>query len=92
MGPVEPRIWLALSVAALLASVVPYWYWLGTSAVLLNAVLVFASAALLIANYRGERRLAYEAMLPDEDQDETVDGAPSSTNGAGTSTEPSSSW
>ena len=90
---VEPRIWLALSVAALLASVVPYWYWLGTSAVLLNAVLVFASAALLIANYRGERRLAYEAMSAgDDDQDETVAGAPSSTNGAGTSTEPSSRW
>jgi len=92
MEQVEPRIWLAGSVAALLASVVPYWFWLGTKAVLINAVLVFASAALLVANYRGERRLAFEAMSAADDQDETVGGAPNSTNGAGTSTEPSSRW
>jgi len=92
MGTVEPRIWLGLSVASLLASVVPYWVWLGTSAVLLNAVLVCAAAGLLVANVRGEKRLAGEATRREQLQAEAIDGAPSSTSEVGTSTEPSSRW
>jgi len=86
MATVEPRIWLGLSVAALFASVVPYWYWLGTSAIVLNAVLALAATGLLWANIRGENRLSRERY---EAQRDAMDGAPSSTNGAGTSTEPS---
>jgi hypothetical protein len=92
MEPVEPRIWLGLSVTSLLASVVPYWFWLGQSAVLLNALLAAGAAALLWANVRGEKRLATEALRREEAQREAIDGAPSSTNDAGTSTEPSSRW
>ena len=86
MATVEPRIWLGLSVAALFASVVPYWYWLGTSAIVLNAVLALAATGLLWANIRGENRLSRERY---EAQRDAMDGAPSPTNGAGTSTEPS---
>jgi predicted signal transduction protein with EAL and GGDEF domain len=86
---VEPRIWLGLSVASLFASVVPYWLWLGTPALLLNAVLAAAAAVLLWANVRGEKRLMVER---EQAQREATDGAPNSTNGAGTSTEPSSRW
>ncbi len=87
MATVEPRIWLGLSVAALFASVVPYWYWLGTSAIVLNAALAFAATGLLWANIRGENRLSRERL--DQAQREAIDGAPSATNGAGTPTEPS---
>jgi hypothetical protein len=86
MATVEPRIWLGLSVAALFASVVPYWYWLGNAAIVLNALLALAATALLWANIRGENRLSRERY---EAEREAMDGAPSSTSGAGTSTEPS---
>jgi membrane protein implicated in regulation of membrane protease activity len=88
MATVEPRIWLGLSVAALFASVVPYWYWLGNASIVLNALLALAATALLWANIRGENRLSRERDEA-EAQREAMEGAPSSTNGAGTSTEPS---
>jgi hypothetical protein len=90
--PIEPRIWLGLSVAALLASVVPYWFWLGRTALLLNAVLALAAAAALWANIKGERRLAIEAIRKEEAQRRAIEGAPNSTSGSGTATEPSSRW
>jgi hypothetical protein len=90
--PIEPRIWLGLSVAALLASVVPYWFWLGRSSLLLNAVLALAAAAALWANIKGERRLALEAIRKEEAQRRAIEGAPNSTSGSGTATEPSSRW
>ena len=88
MQPIEPRIWLGLAVALLVASIMPYWSWLGSTALLLNAVLAIGAAAALWANIRGEKRLAAAA----DAQREAIDGAPSSTNGAGTSTEPSRRW
>jgi hypothetical protein len=86
---VEPRIWLGLSLAFLFASVVPYWYWIGDMGILLCAVLALTAAAFLWANFRGERRLMLER---DELQRRTDEGAPSATNGSGTSAEPSSRW
>jgi hypothetical protein len=90
-GGIEPRIWLGLAVFSLFASLWPYWWWLGMSGVLINAVLALGAAALLWLNIRGEQRLAREAAER-ENQRDAIDGAPSSTNGAGTSTEPSSRW
>ncbi|MDQ3875076.1 MAG: hypothetical protein M3322_05915 [Actinomycetota bacterium] len=90
--PIEPRIWLGIAVAALLASFVPYWFWLGQTSLLLNAFLAAAAAAGLWANIRGERRLALQSIREKERQRRATDGAPSSTNGSGTSTDPSSRW
>ena len=87
MQPIEPRIWLGLAVALLVASIMPYWSWLGTTALIL-AVLALGAAAALWLNIRGEKRLV---ALQDA-QREAMEGAPSSTNGAGTSTEPSARW
>ena len=99
MPVVEPRIWLGIAVAALMASVVPYWYWIGPWGVVLSAGLAFVAAATLVANVRGEHRLMLERIREqsghtedDENQRRTIDGAPSATNGSGTSTEPSSRW
>ncbi len=91
-GPLEPRIWLGIAVGALLASFVPYWFWLGRASLLLNAFLAAGAAAALWANIRGERRLALESIGEEERQRRATDGAPSSTNGSGTSTDPSSRW
>jgi hypothetical protein len=92
MGSVEPRIWLGLAVAALFASVVPYWYWIGPSGILLCALLALLAVATLWLNVRGEHRLARERKAEQERQRVNDDGAPSSTSAAGTSTEPSSRW
>jgi hypothetical protein len=91
-GPLEPRIWLGIAVGTLLASFVPYWFWLGRASLLLNAFLAAGAAAALWANIRGERRLALESIGEEERQRRATDGAPSSTNGSGTSTDPSSRW
>ena len=88
----EPRIWLGLAVVSLLASLWPYWMYLGMPGVLINAVLAVGAAAALWLNFRGEKRLARKAAEQEEAQREAIEGAPSSTNGAGTSTEPSSRW
>ena len=85
-------MWLAVAVAALLASVVPYWFWLGRASILLNAFLALAAASALWANIRGEQRLTREAIREEERQRRATEGAPSSTNGSGTSTDPSSRW
>jgi hypothetical protein len=96
----DPRWWLGLSVATLLASVVPYWYWIGPAGIVLCGILALTAAGLLWINYRGERRLtiaAIEAAEADEAEDDegqrlTNNGAPASTSASGTSTEPSSRW
>ena len=90
--PIEPRIWLGIAVGALLASVVPYWFWIGRASLLLNAFLALGAAAALWANIRGERRLAVESIREEDRQRRAMEGAPSSTNGSGTSTDPSSRW
>ena len=92
MEQVEPRIWLGIAVASLLASVVPYWLWIGQGGVLVSAVLAFIAAVTLVANVRGEHRRTRDLYRREEDQRRAMDGAPSSTNDAGTSTEPSSRW
>jgi hypothetical protein len=87
----DPRVWLGLAVASLLASLMPYWMWMGMSGLLLNAALAVGAATGLWLNVRGEKRLA-AAEVRAEAQLDAIEGAPSSTSGAGTSTEPSSRW
>ena len=53
-----PRQWLALAVVAVIASFVPYPVFLGTAGFLLNGALTALAAGSLLANVRGERRLA----------------------------------
>ena len=88
----EPRIWLGLAVGTLLASVVPYWFWIGPVGLVVCAVLALLAIATLWLNVRGERRLTREAAAEEERQRLTDEGAPTSTSAAGTSTEPSSRW
>jgi hypothetical protein len=92
MEGVEPRVWLWLAVASLLASLWPYWVWMGMSGLLVNAVLALGAAAGLWASVRGEQRLERARLEREQLQRDATDGAPSSTSAAGTSTEPSSRW
>ena len=86
--PDGPRLWLVLAVAALLASFVPYWEFVGPAGLLINAGLVIVATAALFRNVRGERRL----QDAEDAQRRATEGAPSSTSDAGTSTDPSSRW
>jgi hypothetical protein len=90
---IEPRIWLGTAVVLLLVSLWPYWLYVGLGGVLINAALALGAAAALWLNWRGEKRLARDAAERDGGYPpEAIAGAPSSTSGAGTSTEPSSRW
>ena len=83
-----PRRWLVLAVAALLASFFPYWHYVGTGGITINAALVLVATAALFKNVRGERRLQDAEAA----QRRAIDGAPNSTSDPGTSTDPSSRW
>ena len=53
-----PRQWLGLAVVAVIASFVPYPVFVGALGFLLNGALTALAAGALLANVRGERRLA----------------------------------